>query len=108
MEKKIFMVTEYYTPYKHNNCTERENVHLFENLHWAVDYIKGTYAGGVMNYKHRVKVDLKEGCKPEYEIVSGVDGIVFKVKEECIREGALQQGGYVYLIRLEEMEFTKP
>ena len=102
------MVTEYYTPYKHNNAVERENVTLFEELHWATDYIAGVYGGEVRPYSKRVKIDLREGCKPEYEIISGVDGILFKVKDECVRESALQQGGYVYRVRLERKEFSKP
>lgn len=105
METKVFVVTEYSTPYKHNNVTPRERTTLFANLHTAVDFIRGCDGGQVrVNTDRRVAVWLKDGCKPEYEIITGIDGILFQVKEECIYDAALKQGGYVYRVRLEEKE----
>lgn len=106
MDKKVFMVTEYYTPYKHNNCTERERITLFESLHHAIEYIRGTDGNGRgAEYNNRVHIWLRDGCKPEYELrCAGTDSIRFKVKDECIAESALKQGGYVHEVWLDQMD----
>ena len=104
---KVYMVTELFTPYKENGCTENPEITLFTGLHKAVAYIRGTDSGGAVSLSsNRVKVTLKTNCKPEYDIdtyAAGI-GMVFKVKESCIAEDALKYGGYVYEIILEERE----
>ena len=104
-QKKVWMVIEHYTPYKHNNCTENDNITIFENFHTAVEFIRGTDGNGTLNrYEDRVKIALRAGMHPEYAIGSAVGGLHFKVKDECVDKTQLEQGGTVCEVVLAEME----
>ncbi len=104
MEKnRVFVVTEYYTPYKHNNCTEANHVTIFDELRNALDYVSGTDGNGKLRpYIRRARLTLKQDCKPMYEIGTNYNGgITLKVNEDCIDANALTLGGYVYKVSVE-------
>lgn len=106
MEKNIFIVTEYYTPYKHNGCTERERKTAFGSFNHAVEYVKGVDGNGhLLRDEDRVDIWLKPGSKPLYDIATFAgEGIAFNVREECISEDALKQGGYVTRVVIEKLK----
>lgn len=106
MEKYIFIVTEYYTPYKHNGCTERESKTAFSNFNNAVGFVKGVDGNGhLLKQEDRVGIWLKQDCKPLYDIATFAgEGIAFNVREECISEDALEQGGYVTRVVIEKLK----
>lgn len=106
MEKNIFIVTEYYTPYKHNGCTERERKTAFSCFKDAVQYVKGTDGNGhLLRHEDMVDIWLKPDCKPLYDIATFAgEGIAFKVREECINEDAIEQGGYVTKVVIEKLK----
>lgn len=95
------MVTEYYTPYEHNHCVERNNVTLFKNLHDAVEYVRGTDGNGtLLKYERRVKIALREDAKPEYEIgrFCVENGFSLLVNTGCVDPYKVKNGGYVYRV----------
>lgn len=100
--EQVFVVTEYYTPYKHNGLTEENEVTLFSNFRKALSYARGTDSSGVVERPDRVGIALRQGCEPQYKIDTyHKDGITLLVQEECVDEIALQQGGWVYKVTIE-------
>ena len=106
MEKNIYIVTEYYTPYKHNGCTEREHKTAFGSFTRAVEYVGGVDGNGhLLRAEDRVNIWLKPGSKPLYDIATFAgEGIAFRVREECICEDAIEQGGYVTKVVIEKLK----
>ena len=104
MEKdRVFIVREFYTPYEHNKLTEDTEVTVFNELRFALDFVRGTDGNSKLKKADtRVGLWLKEGAVPMYEIGHNHrGGITFMVNKECISETALKQGGYVYKVTVE-------
>lgn len=105
MSNSIYVVTEYYTPYLHNGFIEREAKTAFDSFRKAIEYAKGTDGNNhLLKPEDRVDIWLKEGTKPMYDLDTFTgEGIALKVREECINEAAIEQGGYVHKVVIEKM-----
>ena len=101
----IYVVTEFYTTIKHNNVTPEPVVSVFSSQDRAISYIRGTDGNGKpLKFKDRVGIALKDGAIPQYDLGCHPQGIRFNVKDECLADYEVKQGGHVYKVYLEERE----
>lgn len=104
-KNRIWIVTAYYTEYKHNHCTEHEVIKVFTTLNRAMEYVKGTDGNGtLLPYEKRLPLSLKEGVSaPKFNIAcSGHADIAFKTDLSCLNEYDINHGGFIYKVEITE------